>query len=306
MSVAFLLSASNAALGFWWHYIPQNPLFAFFALSSGILWALFVLLAEDNLFFYVVAAVSILLLGVGVHFDLWAGAGLAIGMVAALWAFVVARRAYNSNIKLSTQPIAGRSLRIYFTAIAIVFSLAYFGTVSGTSNISSNILPEEVFNIGMQFLENPLQTILPGVNPDSTVDEALAIFVQTQLKQSGMPNTSVPSLTQIRQMIPSQRKDIIRTLNKEFGTSIDVNTKGTEKLSTVLYRVSAHTIDDYAKRFSSYLPWIFLVGFFFSLKAISWVYYYVSIALAALLIKLLLSVGALKIERVPAEKEILK
>ncbi|MEK9175467.1 MAG: hypothetical protein AAB795_02635 [Patescibacteria group bacterium] len=305
LATAVLLLMSNIALGFWWNLIPKYPLLAIFALSSGLLWILFVLFAEDRAFFYIISAISILLLGIGIHLDIWSIIGLVFGAILAIWAFSIARKTYHSNIKFLLTAIVGRSVRIYFTAMAVVFSLAYFGVVSNASNVSSLILPEEVFNIGMQILEKPFQAIIPGIHAKDTVDEALAFFVQSQLKQTLGLNVTVPSLSQIRQALPAERKEIIRTLNKEFGTNIDINTKGTEKLSTVLYRISLNKIDEYAKRFSSYVPWILAVGFFFSLKAISFVYYYASIIFSVLFVKILLSIGALKIETAPATKEIL-
>ena len=104
-------------------------------------------------------------------------------------------------------------------------------------------------------------------------------------------------------MIPSQRKEIIKNINQQLGLSIDTNTPGNAKISSVLYNASTQKVESYVKQFSTFIPLLVSVGFFFSLKTVSVIFGYVAIMFVALLFKLLLRAGILKIEKVPAKQE---
>lgn len=299
-----VLLVSNLLLGLVWYSIPEHPIGALLAILSGIAWTLFVLFAEHKPVYYAISALSVISLIFGLGLNQWTLVGTALGLIVTAMALRDGFTGYEDHLKISLRAMFGRSVRMYLTALAVVFSFAYFGIASTSEDTTALLLPEEIFNIGVRVAEKPLQTIVPGISMENTVDEAIALFLREQLKQSGVvaPN-DIPPIGQIKQMIPSQRKELIRTINKELGVNIDVNTPGSAKLSTVLYGLSTDKLNDYVLQFSSYVPLLMGVGFFLSLKAISYFYYYVIVVMAALCIKLLVKSGVCVINTVDAKKE---
>ena len=301
-----LLLVSNTLLGFAWYSIPSHPSLALFVVLSSIAWILFVLFAENKWFHYSVSALSVGSLILGLGFGRWVLVGIVLGSVVAIFSLRDGLAGYQDHIKISLRTMFGRSVRMYLTALAVVFSFAYFGIATASKDTTKLLLPEEVFNVGVRVAEKPLQTIVPGISMDNTVDEAIALFLREQLKQAGViASKDIPSLYAIQQMIPPQRKELIRTINKELGVSIDVNTPGSAKLETVLYGLSTDQLNEYAKQFSSYVPLLLGIGFFLSLKAISYFYYYIIVGATALCVKLFVKLNIFKIDSIDVKKEII-
>src|SRR3989344_1500141 len=78
-----------------------------------------------------------------------------------------------------------------------------------------------------------------------------------------------------------------------------------KKLSHAMYELTYARINDYAKDYTGYIPMIAAASFFFALKTISVLFYYLSIILIYFLIKLLIIGGLIKKELVPETRETL-
>src|SRR3989344_358611 len=78
-----------------------------------------------------------------------------------------------------------------------------------------------------------------------------------------------------------------------------------KKLSHALYELTYARINDYAKDYTGYIPVIAAISFFFALKTISVVFYFLSIAIIYILLKLFIMLGVVKKITAPAEQEIL-
>jgi len=78
-----------------------------------------------------------------------------------------------------------------------------------------------------------------------------------------------------------------------------------KKLSHTLYELTYARINDYAKDYTGYIPMIAAASFFFALKTVSVLFYYLSIILIYFLIKLLIIGGLIKKELVPETRETL-
>ncbi len=303
-SVISLLIASSILVGLLWTYIPQHPYYAFSLLLNAVAWIVFILSANDNRIQYLIAIIPMVLIGFVLGLNKWIFIGVAIASLFTLWALYEARRERTLLLKISVKTMSAKSLRIYFTALTILFSFAYFGAVSTSPNPAKLLLPEDVFTIAFRIAQGPLQTLAPGITPENTVDEAIALALREQLKQNPQTRSEqIPSLAEIKKAIPPQRREIIQNINKQLGTSININTPGTAKISSVLYGVSTQKIESYTKQFSTFVPLLVTIGFFLSLKTLSVLFGYTAILLATFLFKILIGLGILKVEKIPAEQE---
>ena len=78
-----------------------------------------------------------------------------------------------------------------------------------------------------------------------------------------------------------------------------------KKLSHTLYELTYARINDYAKDYTGYIPMIAAASFFFALKTVSMVFYFLAIIIIYLLIKLFIIAGFIKKELIPETRETL-
>lgn len=304
--IGTILLASNILSGLLWKDIPQHPWYALSVLLSSVLWILFAMIAGDKPKYYAFAPLSMISIGIALGSDIWTLVGVVVSSLLSVYALYEAKRQLSSHTKISARHIAGDSLRMFLTSLAFLFSFYYFGIALKTTDTNQLLLPADIFNIAMRVAEKPMQSILPGVSANSTVDDALALFVREQLRQNkNIQDDMLPPVSEIKKMISPQRKEIIRTMNEELGLNIDVNTPGTAKVSSVIYKLAGQTINQYTSPFSTYVPWIIAAGFFISLKTVGFFYYYIAMAIASMIIKILLVTGIFKKEIITAQKETL-
>ncbi len=288
--------------GLVWNTIIAHPLYALSILVFGVSWSLSTLLIRSMPLRYGIGILSAFSIGIVLGAHVWTLVGSFLGSAILVWSTSLAEEQYQSLVKISVRGVTGKSLKIFFTGLSVLFSFAYFGAISGNvSNPASILLPEDVFAFAFRVAETPLQHIVPGVTAQSTVDDALAILLQQQLKSSGQ----TASLKEIKLAIPAQRQEMIRAINQQLGIAINPNISGNEKISNVVYKLSQTQINQYAKELSGYLPWLLAVGFFFTLKAISVIPYYLTLGATYLVIQLLIYTDFIKKETIEVKKEIL-
>jgi len=78
-----------------------------------------------------------------------------------------------------------------------------------------------------------------------------------------------------------------------------------KKLSHAMYELTYARINDYAKDYVEYIPVIAAASFFFALKTVSVLFYFLSIIIIYLLVKLLIAAGFIKKELIPETRETL-
>jgi len=188
-------------------------------------------------------------------------------------------------------------LPYFFTAVACAGSIFYFGSLKQDEVVLS-LLPRPAFNFTIRILREPLQSItgIPAFDPDETVDELLLSLLKSELQKKNIALNHVPK-SEIAKMLASQRAEI----SARYGLHLT----GKETATDVFYQTATDRIEDLARPYKSYLPYLSALAFFFALKAFTLPLYIVSVLITAGLIRLLITskiltkeIVDMKVERV--------
>ncbi|HEY4497493.1 MAG TPA: hypothetical protein VJC20_01915 [Candidatus Paceibacterota bacterium] len=307
LTIGTIVVAFGSLVGMLWQQIPQYPILAFSPLLFVVLWASAAILVARPIVRYGISMISIVFLTLSLGQDIWTLAGGLIGMLGAFLAVRSIDRQYRAASAFSFRFVVGQGITTFLTALALLFSFSYYGAIAEKPVDTSRILPRDVFRIALRATEGIIQKQLPGFRSEATVDDTLALVIQQQLAQSAVGNqVSIPSLETIKKELPSQRKEIIANLNRDLGLSIDLDISGDEKVSSALYQLSASRVEPYLEPYSALIPSLMAIAFFFALKTVSMVYYYLTLLLLPAVFWFLHMSGLVEKQTVPAEKEIFK
>jgi len=97
---------------------------------------------------------------------------------------------------------------------------------------------------------------------------------------------------------------IIQQISEQFNISL--NDAGDEKIEDLLYQAINQKINRYSQSYQQYFPLGLAMGIFFALKAISVLFMWLIILLSWLIFKVLVSIGAIKIQEQAVLKEVIK
>ena len=301
-----LLILTAALVGLTWQNIPETPIYGIILFVYAIIFGCFLLFAKQNATFYVVPVISIAVIAAILSGNPIMFAALAVSIIAVLSACKKAKNAKESYYKIHIRKIIGPSLGMFFTALAIIFSAVYYEVAQKSPDPASMILPRQVFEITLRVLRTPFNSIMPGVKPDSTVDEALVSALRAQLQKSPEVKMSEISIEELRSQVKQNRAEILREIEKKLGININAErASGNEKIADFLYEISIAKISERIWPYITYVPAFLAISYFFALKAVSVVLYYGSVFGIYIIIKLTLMFGFAKKETLSAEKEVL-
>lgn len=186
-------------------------------------------------------------------------------------------------------------LPLYFTIFALVLAVLYSANLDEEKAVSS-LLPKPALYFSLQSLGGFAKSLigLPVINPDATVDELLKTLLEEQLRPQGLNFANLPA-QEIRRLLIAQRQE----LSRQFG--IDVS--GNEKIIDIFYTATIKRLRELLGPYTSYLPAISALVFFFAFKTLTVPLYYLTLLITALLIRLLRAVNVVRSERQQVEVE---
>ncbi|MDO8522898.1 MAG: hypothetical protein Q7S12_01255 [bacterium] len=267
--LSILLLAIGLIAGFSWDKILEKPYLAAAVLLYAVVFGFFLLLVKDKWLFWCVPPVS---LALGIFFfaqDQFLFYGAVAGVAMVFYAVRIKEQEEKASLKILLKRTVGQSLKVFFTALVLFLAFIYFGAVRNNPDPAKLLLPESIFTASLKLLEGPLQGAIPGFHADATTGELFS---------------------------PQERE----ALTQQFGLRLT----GKEKISSALYAISLARIKSYIGDYVEYILFIAALSYFLVLKTISSVFYYATLVLIFILLKLLLSAGLVKKELTPAEKEI--
>ncbi len=268
--LSVLLVVFGWAAGFVWERIVNAPYLALLLLLYAVILGLFLLIVKNKIAFWTFPVISLVAFSLSFPKNRFLFYGVVLGVVVLIGAEDEARKEIERSLKIFVKMVLGKSIKLFFTGVAIVLAFSYYGEIYDKKENLELILPQRVFETTLKFLERPLQEIWPGFRNEATVSE---IF-------------STPERI-------------------EYGKQLGAPLPPDKKISEVLYDLSLARIESYAGQYVEYAPIIAAASFFFALKFVSILFYYLSLILIFLIIKALLALGAIKKEFISAEKEIL-
>ena len=299
-----VLVISGFLLGWAWNHVYSLDLLAIVNLTPNLWYLGFILLYVISFAIMAIlvktwwaAFLAIILSVLAVYLSfpfvnilVW---GIVGGSLLLFWSYYSIRSDYDSSAKIYLARIIGRNLGKFFTALALIFSVLYFGSFKEEPDVVSLLIPENIFIKFVQVLEGPLQGILPGFKPADTIDQFLEKSIRSQLESQGL-KAGAPV---IAEAVREQRS----LYAKDFGLAIT----GKEKVVDVMYNFVAGQIKKFTDPFKQYVPIVFSVGFFLSLRALSFIFYYAAFPFIWSVLALLQSAKFVKREIIQVDKEVL-
>ena len=205
-----------------------------------------------------------------------AGCVSAGGIVYALHRM---RKEYAFQHHFSISKIAYAGLGLYFTAVSLIVSVYYVGTIDREKAIFA-ILPRSVFDATLTPTSDWMESFLgvPELDPTASVDDTLVTLLEEQMRSRGITDVSLPP-DDLRRLLSVQRENLKRQLGVTFT--------GKEKIKDVLYNSAIDRLGELLGPYQRYLPLAAGITFFFALKTITYPLYYLTVFVTFLLIQLL-------------------
>ncbi|MBU6414813.1 hypothetical protein KGQ34_01025 [Patescibacteria group bacterium] len=220
--------------------------------------------------------------------------GLGVTLLLYWFAILQIKNEVAVSLSFSLRKYLRSGLPIFFTASALMFSVFYFTlSLHSANDYISSLVPKGLFAASLSILQNPIQGLIPGFNPNLTIDEILMSAVQSQA--GGKINvTALP---------PQEKKAILRQgydqIEKQFG----IRVSGKEKGIDVLYRLANQKIGEFAGPYKQYIPFVAAFGVFLTVKILAWPLYWTTILLSFILVKALVAARFFKREKTQIEVE---
>jgi hypothetical protein len=299
---AVLVVIFGGVVGFFWEGIPAMPALSVLVVVYAILFGLYLVFARQALLRYTIPPISFGAIALFLGLNKFVLEGLGIAIVFVLIAAWSSEREYKNSIVFSPQRIIGRSLKLFFTGLAVLFAFTYYGDTYQNTNSINQLFPRSVFQISLKAVEGPLKGVIPGFSADSTIDE---ILISVAANQGGVKE-SPAAMAQLQTLVKRNRAQMLRELEGQLGVDLQVSAiTGGEKVSDILYGLSMAKTEEYVRAYIGYLPLIVAISYFFALKAVSIVVYLVVLACMALALRALLWFGMAHKDTTMVPKEVI-
>lgn len=220
--------------------------------------------------------------------------GLGITLLLYLFSVSQIKNEAAVSLSFSLRKYLRSGLPVFFTAIALTFSVFYFSlSLHGTEDYISSLMPKGFFSGALSLLQNPIQGLIPGFNPSLSVDEILLAALQSQ---SG-------GKIDVRNLASQERRIILQQGYDQIYQQFGIRVTGKEKGVDVLYGLANQKIGEFAGPYKQYIPYLAAFGIFLTVKVLAWPLYWTTIFLSFILVKALTATGFLKREKTQIEVE---
>ncbi len=220
--------------------------------------------------------------------------GLAVTLLLYLFAVSQIKNEAAISLSFSLRKYLRSGLPVFFTAIALMFSVFYFSlSLTNTEDYISSLLPKSIFTQILSLLQNPIQGLIPGFNPNLSIDEILLTALQSQTGEK----------IDIAKLPIQERKTILQAGYDQIYKQFGIRVTGKEKGSDVLYNVANQKIGEFAGPYKEYIPYLAAFGIFLTIKVLAWPFYWTTILLSFILVKVLTTASFLKRQKTQIEVE---
>ena len=220
---------------------------------------------------------------------------MAFNMLLLVFAVRRTRNEFNLSRGFNLAQLFKAGVPLFMTVAGITTSMFYLNEIQ-TKDAVKAIFPRTIFNITIQALGGPLRSLTGNIpiTPDETVDYVLHGLIQKQLESKGIHIEQI-SNAELQRLYAVQRDEIAR--------SYGIKLTGKEKLGDVFYTTIIDRISDLLGPYRRYVPYASAFTFFFAFKTLSLLLYFVALACAFLLIKIMIYSKILKREKQQIEVE---
>lgn len=185
-------------------------------------------------------------------------------------------------------------LPIFFTVLALTFSVFYLNlTKPQGDDYLGSLASKGVFEKSLSLFGGQLNAIVPGFNPNMTIDETLLALA----KQESGGEIDPAKLTAAQKNL--LLKEGYNQLYKQFG----IRVTGKEKGADLIYDLANLKLGEFAGPYKEYIPYLAAFGVFLTVKFLTLPLYWTTVFLCFILVKVFAATGVLKREKVQIEIE---
>lgn len=288
----YLWSGVFAAGSFGNYYIFSLPIIGLIAFA--ICFSLASIFIERRVMLYPAALVTVVAQYFFIKSTGVALGGLGVTLLLYLFAISQIKNEVAISLSFSLRKYLRSGLPIFFTALALMFSVFYFTLfLHSADDYISSLVPKGLFATSLSILQNPIQGLIPGFNPNLTIDEILLSALQSQ----------ADGKTNIGALSPQEKTMLLRQGYDQIKQQFGIRVTGKEKGIDVLYRLANQKIGEFAGPYKRYIPYVAAFGVFLTVKILAWPLYWTTILLSFILVKALIAVKFLKREKTQIEVE---
>lgn len=250
---------------------------------------------QNTWILYMSAVISIVIPFLMIPFTPFTGGVAVICALLALFAVRRTRKEFNLSLGFSVTTVFKAGVPLFLTIYGVILSLFYLNDVQKKDAIRA-IFPRPAFDITIRALGGPLRSLIGNqeFTPDETVDEFFQSLIKKQLEDKGIAFEQVQS-KELQRLLTQQRNEIARS----YGVTLS----GDEKLGDVFYTTIIERISDLLGPYRAYLPYASAITFFLAFKTLSLFLYFIAVAAAFFLIKLMIAAHVLTREKKQIEVE---
>lgn len=184
----------------------------------------------------------------------------------------------------------------YLAILFVAFLLFYFGSLRAIEEKKSRIKIQtfRILKRGLPYILTALSLVIASAYYFSPL--ALKGQGQIEIPRPLFDIVIKPSVTVLEEQIP------VFQLSKSLGITLS----GEEKIEDVIYQTLNQEINKRSQPYKGYFPIGMSLGVFFAIKALSIPFMWIIILLSMLIFKILVSLGAVKIQERSVLKEVIE
>lgn len=220
---------------------------------------------------------------------------LLIAVLLIIYSVYRIQKEFSLSFGFGLSKLTKSGLPLYLTVASIVVSVFYMNVLDREKIITS-LLPRPLFESTTNIALDPLRSFigLPRVNEAETVDDLFTQLLKDQFASEKIDISQIPQ-AEFKKLITKQREE----LSKNFGIKI----KGDEKPTDVFYAAIVSYAERLLSPYKRYLPYLAALAFFFAFKTFTFPVYYLSLLMSFILVKIMIGIKILKLEKTMVEVE---
>ncbi|MBI2054478.1 MAG: hypothetical protein HYT39_00025 [Candidatus Sungbacteria bacterium] len=225
----------------------------------------------------------------------WTYAWVFAGFISAALGWWEISKQRDFTFLFGVRRILRSGLPSLFTGMAILAALFYYTTSAQKENVV--ILPRSVFDISFPYIAKGLAGVISAgisLDKDRTVNELLLDITKPEIG----PGIDIKSLPPAK--INSFLAEARNNLSQQLGTHLG----GGERLGDVFYDLIGRKSAEFTKPYEAYMPLIYTIAVFLTVKGIFLPIYWLTLLIASLLFTLGRKTGVIQesASSVPATK----
>lgn len=254
----------------------------------------------------------------------------------SLWGFFEVTEEIRIHTKIKFRKVADDFLPLLFTAFAILAATQFATSPIPKDIAGDSIIPEAAFNLSYLPIEKAVKAKYPFFDGEMSVDEFLAGMTLISGNNSAgsneklrneflalLPEDSFADGEEIDLGILLKDENAVRSfqniikkraqqadkaeiekLRESFSAQFGIDISGEDTLRTAIYKAANGLIIGFVGAYLSFFPALIGLAIFFSIKALSYPFYWLVIAFASLAFKVLRRFGIITVDEVTVAREI--